>query len=71
MAQKERAIFQRSGQIKTTIRNETVGAFQSVVSYEKLRDSSLTYFPVFVVLYLEIVENIDQMHKVIFPFTTS
>ena len=24
--------------------------------------SSLTYFPVFVVPYLEIVENIDQMH---------
>ena len=40
MAQKERAIFQRSGQIKTTIRNETAGAFQSVISYEKFRDFS-------------------------------
>ena len=68
MAQKERAIFQRSGKKKTTIRNETAGAFQSVISYEKLRDSSLTYFLVFVVLYLEIVENIDQMHKSNFSF---
>ena len=30
-------------------------------------ESSLTYFSVFVVLYLEIVENIDQMHKNTFP----
>ena len=38
MAQKERAIFQRSGQAKTKIRNDAVGAFQSVISYRKLRD---------------------------------
>ena len=37
--------------------------FNSVFSYGKLRDSSLTYFPAFVALYLEIVEKIDQMHK--------
>ena len=37
--------------------------FNSVFSYGKLRDSSLIYFPIFVVLYLEIIENIDQMHK--------
>ena len=35
----------------------------SVFSYGKLRDSSLIYFQIFVVLYLEIVENIDQMHE--------
>ena len=37
------------------------GVFDSVFSYGKLRDRSLTYFPVFVVLYLyKIAENIDQ-----------
>ena len=44
------------------------GFFNSVFSYGKLRDSPLTYFPVFVVLYLEIVENIDQMHKSTFSY---
>ena len=44
--------------------------FNYVFSYGKLRDSSLTYFPVFVVLYLEIVENIHQMHKSTFPITS-
>ena len=43
--------------------------FSSVFRYGKLRDSSLTYFPVFVVFYLEIVENIEQMHEVLFPVT--
>ena len=33
--------------------------FNSVLRYGKLRDSSLTYFSVFVVLYREIVKNID------------
>ena len=46
-----------------TIKNEPVGVFNSVFSYGKLRDSSLTYFPGFSVLCLEIVENIGQMHK--------
>ena len=32
------------------------------------RDSSLTYFLVSVVLYLEIVRNIDQMHKSTFSY---
>ena len=68
MALKNESFFQRSGQTKTTIRNETVRAFQSVINYQKLRDSSLTNFPVFVVLYLEIVENINQMHKSNFSF---
>ena len=38
-------------------------SFSIVFSYGKLRDSSLTYFPAFVVLYLKLVENIDQMHE--------
>ena len=37
--------------------------FDSVFSYGKLRGSSLTYFPVFAVLYLKLFENIDQMSK--------
>ena len=37
--------------------------FNSVFSYGKLRDNSLTYFPGFGVLCLEIVESIGQMHK--------
>ena len=44
---------------KTTIKNEPVG---------ELRDSSFTYLPGFVVLCLEIVENIGQMHKSMFSF---
>ena len=34
--------------------------FDSLFSYGKLRGSSLTYFPVFVVLYTKLFENIDQ-----------
>ena len=46
--------------------------FNSVFSYGKLRDSSLTYIPFFVMLYLKIVvENIDQMHKNTFFLTRS
>ena len=37
--------------------------FNSVFSYGKLKNRSLTYFPVFVVLCLKLVENIDQMHR--------
>ena len=70
MAQKERVIFRRSGQTKTTINNEPAGVFQFCFSCGKLRDSSLTYFTVFVVFYLEIVENIDEMHKSTFSITT-
>ena len=51
-----------------TIKNEPVGVLNSVFSYGKLRDSSLTYFPVFVVFYLEFVENVDQMHKSTFSY---
>ena len=40
----------------------------SVLSYEKLRGSSSKYYPGFVVLYLEIVKNIDQMHKSTFSY---
>ena len=50
---------------EAAIKNELVGVFNSVFSYRKFRDSSLTYFPVFVALYiyLKINENIDQMHE--------
>ena len=51
-----------------TIKNEPVGVLNSVFSYGKLRDSSLTYFLVFVVFYLEFVENVDQMHKSTFSY---
>ena len=37
--------------------------FYSVFSYGKHKDSSLTYFLVFVLWYLELFENIDQMSK--------
>ena len=37
--------------------------FNSVFSYDKLRDSSLTDVLVFVMLYLKLNENIDQMHE--------
>ena len=49
-------------------KKKTVGVFNSVFSYGKVRDSSLTYFSVFVVLYLEIVENIDKMHTSTFSY---
>ena len=42
--------------------------FNSVSSYGKLRDGSLTYFSVFAVLYLEIVENIDKIHTSTFSY---
>ena len=43
--------------------------FDSVFSYMKLGGSSLTCCPVFVVLYLKLLENIDQMsNKHIFLF---
>ena len=42
--------------------------FNSVFSYGKLKDSSLTYFPGFAVLCLEIAENIGQMYKSTFFF---
>ena len=71
MAQKEGAIFQQSGYTKMTIKKELVGVFNSVFSYGKLRDSSLTYFLGFVVLGLKIVEHIGQLHKSTFPFETS
>ena len=35
----------------------------SVFSFGKLRGSSLTYFPGFVVLYLKVFKNMDQMSK--------
>ena len=38
------------------------------MGYRKLGDGSLTYFLDIVVLYLEIAENIDQMHKSTFPY---
>ena len=50
------------------IKHEPVGVFNSVFSYGKLRDSSLTYFLGFAVLFPEIIENIGQMHKSAFSF---
>ena len=47
-------------------KNKPVGVFQFCFQlWEAWR-----YFPIFVVLYLEIVENIDQMYKVLFPITS-
>ena len=48
---------------KAAIKNEPEGVFDSVFSYGKLRGSSLTYFPVFAVLYLKLFENIDRMSE--------
>ena len=47
----------KSGNKKRTSKSFSI----SVSSYRKLRDSSLTNIPVFVVLCLKIVENIDQI----------
>ena len=53
--------FSTIGLNKTAIKIEPEGVFDSVFSYGKLRGSFLIYFPVFVVLYLKLFENIDQM----------
>ena len=37
--------------------------FFKIFRFGKLRGSSLTYFPVFVVLYLKVFKNRDQMSK--------
>ena len=65
---KNESFFNNLAKQKRQQKNEPVGVFNSVFSYGKLGDSSLTYFLVFVVLYLEIVENIDQMHKSTFCY---
>ena len=46
---------------KRAIENEPVGVFS--ILFSVMEDRSLTYFPVFVVLYLKMVENIDQVHE--------
>ena len=51
-----------------TIENEPVGVSQFCFQLWEASDNSSTHFPVFVVLYLEIVENIDQMHKSTFSY---
>ena len=66
MAKKTESMFDHLAKQKR--QKKTVGVFNSVFSYGKLRDSSLTYFSVFVVLYLEIVENIDKMHTSTFSY---
>ena len=54
---------------KNDNKKRTSGSFSILFSVMgSLKDSSLTYFPVFVVLYLEIVGNIDQMHKNTFSY---
>ena len=45
-----------------------LGYFKSGCSFGKLKDSSITYFPICVVLYLEIAKSIDRMHKSTFLF---
>ena len=47
----------------STIKTKQLEFFNSVFSYGKLKDSSLTYFLVFVVIYLKIVENIDHNNE--------
>ena len=68
MAQKEPIIVRPSAQTKTAIVNEPVRVFNFVFSFGKLRGSFLTYVPVFVVLYLKIVEIIDPTHESSFFF---
>ena len=43
-----------------------MGSLESLESLEFF----LTYFPIFLVLYQEIVQNIDQMYKILFPITS-
>ena len=61
-------IFKYLAKQKRQYKENQWGFFSSVSSFEKLRDSSLTYFPVFMVLYLYVTENINQTH---FSITTS
>ena len=49
--------------IGLTKKSKSKEFFNSVFSFGKLRDSSLTHFPVFVVLYLNVFENMDQISK--------
>ena len=44
--------FSLIGLNKNNNKNEPVGVFNSVFSFGKLRDSSITYSPFFLVLYL-------------------
>ena len=62
MAEKEQVIFQPSGETKRTIKTEPVGVFRFCFQFWKA-SKSLTYFAIFVTIYLKIVENIDQMHE--------
>ena len=57
----ERIIFRPSTYTKRAIENEPVGVFS--ILFSVMEDRSLTYFPFFVVLYLKMVENIDQVHE--------
>ena len=55
--------FLPSAKTKAAIKTKQKELFDSVFSYENFRGSSLTYFPAFVVLYLKLFENIDQMSE--------
>ena len=56
--------FSTIGLTKNGNKNQTIrSSFNSVFSFGKLRGSSSTYFPVSVVLYLKVFENMDQMSK--------
>ena len=56
--------FSTIGLTKNGNENRTIRSFSLLFfSFGKLRGSSLTYFPVFVVLYLKVFKNMDQMSK--------
>ena len=56
-------IFRPSALTKVAIKMNQWEFFNSVFSYGKRRDSSLTYFLVFVVLYLKLIEKLTKCMK--------
>ena len=56
---------------KSCNENKPEGVFLSVFSYGKLRGSSLTYFPVFVVMYLKLLKTFIKCLKAHFSLATS
>ena len=68
MAKKNESFFNNLAKQKRQLKKKQEEFFNFVFSYGKLKDSSLTYFPSFAVLCLEIGKNIGQMHKSTFSF---
>ena len=66
MAQEECVIFDHLPKQKQQLKTNQKEFFDSVFSYGKLTGSSLTYVLVFVVRYLKLYENIDQMPEITF-----